>query len=97
MELIWPKRRIMEVYLNIAEWGPGIFGIEAASWHYFKKASARLTPREAARLAVALPNPFTRNAAAPGPGMQRLATIIQGRMRHVSRAGLACVLDAQRP
>ncbi|MDA8085414.1 MAG: monofunctional biosynthetic peptidoglycan transglycosylase [Nitrospiraceae bacterium] len=53
-----PKRRILELYLNEAEWGDGIFGIGAASYHYFRKPASALTPMEAARLAAALPNPI---------------------------------------
>src|SRR5262249_32258607 len=53
---VWSKRRMMEIYLNIAEWGPGIFGIEAAARHHFKVPASKLTPRQAALLAVSLPN-----------------------------------------
>lgn len=57
MEKVLPKRRILELYLNVVEWGDGIFGAEAASRHYFGKSASDLTPEEAARLAVVLPNP----------------------------------------
>jgi monofunctional glycosyltransferase len=57
IELIWGKERILEVYLNVAEMGPGIFGVEAASRHYFKKSAKKLTPSEAAKIAACLPNP----------------------------------------
>ncbi|MBP6014512.1 MAG: monofunctional biosynthetic peptidoglycan transglycosylase [Alphaproteobacteria bacterium] len=67
IELVWPKRRIMEVYLNIIEWGPGVFGAEAASRHWFRKSAAKLTPLEAARLAAILPNPNRYRANPPGP------------------------------
>lgn len=96
MELIWPKWRVLEIYLNIAEWGPGIFGIEEASRYHFKKSAASLSQREAARLAVSLPNPFRRIAGKPGPGTRRLATVIQRRMRQVGRSSLACVLPDQK-
>lgn len=92
MELIWPKRRVMEVYLNIAEWGPGIFGVEAASRFHFNKPAARLTEREAAQLAVALPNPIQRAAGDPGPRTQRMAGDIQARMRAAPRSASRCVL-----
>jgi monofunctional biosynthetic peptidoglycan transglycosylase len=92
MELLWPKRRIMEVYLNIAEWGPGIFGVEAASRYHFDKAASRLNEREAARLAAALPNPFFRDPGEPGPRTKRLAGDIQGRMRGASPSQTGCVL-----
>jgi monofunctional glycosyltransferase len=91
MEALWPKARIMEVYLNIAEWGPGIFGIEAASRYHFNKPASRLTQREAALLAVALPNPFERVAGKPGQGTQRLAATIEGRMSAASPARFSCV------
>ena len=57
LEMIWPKRRILEVYLNIAEWGPGIYGAEAAAQRYFGKPARRLSNREAALMAAVLPNP----------------------------------------
>ena len=60
------KRRIIELYLNVAEWGDGIFGIEAASLHYFRKSAADLTAREAARLAVVLPSPLRYHPGAGG-------------------------------
>ncbi len=64
---LWPKRRIVEVYLNIAEWGDGLFGIEAAARHYFGKSARSLDAREAALLATALPNPIRRDPAHPSP------------------------------
>ncbi len=93
MELIWPKRRIMEVYLNIAQWGPGIFGIGAASQYHFGKPARNLSVRDAARLAVSLPNPLVRNAGGPGPGLLRLANAIQVRMRLAGPGELSCVLS----
>jgi monofunctional biosynthetic peptidoglycan transglycosylase len=63
MEKVLSKKRILELYLNVVEWGDGIFGIEAASRHYFGKSSFELTPQEAARLAAALPNPRRYNPA----------------------------------
>ena len=65
IELIWPKRRILEVYLNIAELGPGIFGQEAAARRFFHKPAVRLTRREAALLAAVLPNPIKMSAKNP--------------------------------
>ncbi len=81
MEILWPKQRVLEVYLNVAEWGPGIFGAEAAARHHFNKPASRLTSREAAQLAASLPNPFVRDAGDPGPRLARKATTIQNRMR----------------
>jgi monofunctional biosynthetic peptidoglycan transglycosylase len=96
MEMVWPKRRIMEVYLNIAEWGPGIFGIESASRFRFNKHAKTLSAGEASRLAVALPNPLVRNPARPGPGMQRLARVVQIRMRLAPSSRTSCVLPSRR-
>ena len=95
MELAWPKRRILEVYLNVAEWGPGIFGAEAASQHHFQKPAASLTAREAAQLAASLPNPIRRDAGDPGPQTSRKAGVIQARMR-IAGGVANCVLPATR-
>src|SRR5450631_3296974 len=81
LDLAWSKRRILEVYLNIAEWGDGIFGAEAAARHYFHKSADRLDAREAALLATALPNPLHRNPARPSPRHAGLATRIMGHAR----------------
>jgi len=67
IELIWPKQRILEVYLNSAEFGRGIWGVEAASRAYFRKPAARLNRHEAALLAAVLPNPKRYRAANPSP------------------------------
>jgi len=90
VEALWSKRRILEIYLNIAEWGPGVFGAEAAARFHFRKPASQLAPREAALLAVALPNPFEREAGSPGPGTSRLADHLLVRMRAGSAAA-ACV------
>lgn len=87
--LEWPKRRILEVYLNLAEWGEGIFGSEAAAQHYFGKSAAELGARESALLATALPNPRRRNAARPRPGHAALAARITARAR--AAPPLACL------
>lgn len=80
----WSKRRTLEIYLNVAEWGPGVFGAEAAAQHHFRKPASALTVKEAALLASALPNPIRRVASAPGPRMRRVAGIIERRMRGAS-------------
>ena len=90
IEVLWSKRRILEIYLNIAEWGPGVFGAEAAARYHFRKSALLLTPREAALLAVSLPNPFDRQAGRPGSGTQRLADNLLLRMRAAS-ANAGCV------
>jgi monofunctional biosynthetic peptidoglycan transglycosylase len=91
LDLMLTKRRIIELYLNIAEWGEGIFGAEAAAQAWFGKPAAKLTQAEAARLATALPNPFLRNPAKPGRGHARLARTNETR---VGQAGdiFSCVL-----
>jgi len=74
IDLVLPKRRILEIYLNIAEWGPdGQFGIEEAAAHAFGKAASALNAREAGLLAAILPNPVTRSARQPGPAVRRMA------------------------
>jgi monofunctional glycosyltransferase len=80
MSAIWPKRRVLEIYLNIAEWGPGVFGAEAAARHHFRKSAADLTPREAALLAAALPSPLKRNAGRPNGLTARIAARIGARV-----------------
>jgi len=79
MDLVWSKRRMMEVYLNVAEWGDGIFGAEAAAQAYFRKSARDLTRREAALLAAALPNPKRRNPAKPSVGHRRIADRLMAR------------------
>jgi monofunctional glycosyltransferase len=75
---VWGKRRMMEVYLNVAEWGDGIFGAEAASQHYFRKSVSALTQAEAARLAAALPNPEKRGSGAPTRHSRRVQRLMNG-------------------
>ena len=74
------KRRILELYLNVAEWGDGIFGIEAASRHYFGKSAAELAPMEAARLAVVLPSPLKLNPTGTSKYVEKRAEIVYGIM-----------------
>jgi monofunctional biosynthetic peptidoglycan transglycosylase len=87
IDFAWPKRRVIEVYLNIAEWGDGIFGAEAAAQHHFGKSALRLTPAEAARLAGALPNPILRNPSRPSRGLQSAAGRVQRRMSQLGSLG----------
>lgn len=76
IDLVLGKRRVMEIYLNVAEWGPnGEFGAEAGARHAFGKSVRNLSAGEAALLAAVLPNPVRRSARAPGPGVRRLAGI----------------------
>lgn len=80
LESLWSKRRIFEVYLNVIEWGSGVFGAEAAARHYYNSSAAQLGPEQAARLAGMVPNPryYEKNRGAPGLG--RKTAIILGRM-----------------
>ncbi len=80
IDLVMSKQRIMELYLNIAEWGPsGQFGAEAASAYAFGRPASKLSARDAALLAAILPNPVTRSAKNPGPGVRRLASTYMAR------------------
>ncbi|MBA3447864.1 MAG: monofunctional biosynthetic peptidoglycan transglycosylase [Pseudaminobacter sp.] len=78
-DAVLSKRRILEIYLNIAEWAPGVYGIEAGARHHFGVSASELTRRQAALMTVALPNPAERNPTKPGAGLKRLANVIQGR------------------
>src|SRR2546423_1151811 len=80
LEELWPKRRILETYLNIAEWGPRRFGAEAAARAEFRKSASILTASEAARLATILPNPRTYRAGKPGPYVMRQSQVVAARM-----------------
>lgn len=76
LAMLWPKHRILEVYLNSVEFGPGIFGAEAAARHWFGRNAAALTPDEAARLAVILPDPLHWSPLPPDPWVAQRATLI---------------------
>ena len=83
-DTLWGKPRTLEIYLNIAEWGEGVFGAEAAARRWFGKPARALTRREAALLAAVLPNPILRNPALPSRGVRAQAARIQARMNGVS-------------
>ena len=85
IEALWGKRRIMEVYLNVAELGPGIYGIDAAAHRYFNTSAARLTPSQASRIAAILPQPIKRDAAALHGAVRRHARAIERRIGVVRR------------
>ena len=89
-DLVWSKPRMMEIYLNIVEWDEGVFGAEAASRHYFNKPASQLTRREAALLAVTLPNPKGRNPAKPSKSLSRLAKVVEERAKQ-SGAYIRCL------
>jgi monofunctional biosynthetic peptidoglycan transglycosylase len=89
IDLVLPKRRVLEIYLNIAEWGPdGQFGAEAGARYAFGRSAAQLTPQQAALMVSILPNPVTRSARNPGPGVRRMAA------RYVARARSAPEITA---
>jgi len=80
IDLVLSKRRILEIYLNIAEWGPnGEFGVEAGARHAFGRSARDLTRYQSSLLAAVLPNPVERNARQPGPGLRRLAALYDAR------------------
>lgn len=98
IEFMYPKRRIMEHYLNVAEWGDGNFGIEAAARARFGVSAADLTPLQAARLAAVLPSPNRWSADSPGPYVRRRSASIVDRARVIRNERLAsCVLIMDRP
>ncbi len=91
LDLVLGKQRLMEIYLNIAEWGPGIFGVEAAAQRHFGVAARALTPGQAALLATALPNPILRDPAAPGGTHRALAARIAERVATVDPSLRDCL------
>jgi monofunctional biosynthetic peptidoglycan transglycosylase len=94
METTWTKRRIMEVYLNIAETGIGTYGVNAGAWRYFGHDASQLSPEEAARIAAVLPSPQRREAVDPAGFTRRYGNTIRARMNQVARDGLdRCVYE----
>ncbi len=94
IEFGWGKRRILEVYLNTIEWGPGVYGAQAAALRNFGVGADRLSPAQAARLAAILPSPLKWRAAKPGPYVQRRSGRIGAAAGTVRRDGLAdCILN----
>ena len=94
IETFWTKRRIMEVYLNVAETGIGTYGVEAGAQRYFNHSAARLSPDEASRMAAALPSPKRRDVVSPSGFTRRYGNTIEARISVVRREGLdACVYD----
>lgn len=87
IETVWSKKRILTVYLNIAEFGDGIFGVEAASQHYFHKPASRLSMSEAALLAAVLPNPILYKAGAPSGYVRSRQAWILRQMRQLGGDG----------
>ena len=93
IELLWPKTRILEMYANVAEFGDGIYGGQAAARSFFRKDAARLSAAEAARLAAVLPSPKRYSAARPGPYVQRRTNAIQRQMRYMGGSDYLRTLD----
>ena len=89
MEAAWPKRRILEIYLNVAEFDEGVFGVEAAARHYFGTTARDLTPTQAARLAAILPDPKGRSARDPSSFVRRRAASILDGASTIDRDGRA--------
>lgn len=93
IELIWGKKRIMEVYLNSVEWGPGIYGADAAARKNFGVGADKLSPTQAARLAAILPSPLKWRAAAPGPYVRKRSGKIGAAAGTVRREGMDDCVD----
>ncbi|MCK0713864.1 monofunctional biosynthetic peptidoglycan transglycosylase [Chromohalobacter sarecensis] len=83
IELLWPKERILEVYLNVVEWDSGVFGLEAAAQHYFGVSAGQLTVAQASRLAAILPNPREWSASRPSAYIQQRSQWIRQQMRQL--------------
>ncbi len=97
IETVWGKRRIMEVSLNVAEMGPGVYGTEAASQKYFHKPAKSLTPYDASRIAAILPNPIRYKAVGGGPYVQRRSQAIGGNAVTVRSEALSgCVIKKKK-
>ncbi|GIT95319.1 monofunctional biosynthetic peptidoglycan transglycosylase [Jannaschia pagri] len=94
MELLWPKRRIIEVYLNVAEFDEGVFGVEAGAQAYFGRGAGEISARQAALMAAVLPNPKGRDAAAPTAFLsRRAAAIVDGAATIRADGRAACFED----
>lgn len=93
VELVWTKRRILEIYLNVAETGPGIFGVEAAAQHYFGVSAADLSPAQAARIAAVLPDPANRNPAKLSGSLRARAAQIRSGAETIEADGRAACFE----
>ena len=94
VEAVWSKRRIVEVYLNVAEFGEGVFGVEAAARHYFDVAAADLSPTQAARLAAILPSPKKRSAAQPSDFVRKRAAQIRDGAATIGKDGRSACFES---
>lgn len=93
IEALWPKKRILEMHVNVAEFGDGVYGAQAAARHFWGKDAARLSPLESARLAAVLPAPRRYSASKPGPYVQRQSARIQRQVRQIGGTGYLATLD----
>ena len=93
IEALWPKQRILEMYVNFAEFGDGVYGAQAAARTYFGRDAANLSPAQCARLAAVLPSPRRYDARHPGPYVQRRSGNIERQMRHLGGPGYLDGLD----
>jgi len=97
IDLVLPKRRVLEIYLNVAEWGPnGQFGAEAGARYAFNKSARQLSPREAALMAAVLPGPRGRSARQPSANVRRLAGIYEARAARFE-AHTSCIDGGRKP
>ncbi len=96
IELFWSKERILEVYLNSAEWGEGVFGAQAAAQHHFGVDAARLTAQQASQLAAVLPSPLNWSASRPSAYVARRASWIRQQMRQLGGPGYLMQLEHAR-
>lgn len=94
VEIIWPKRRILEMYLNVAEFDEGVFGVEAAARHYFKRGPDQLTPQQAAQLAAVLPSPKKRSASNPTASLRKRAAQIRSGAATIGADGRAACFES---
>jgi monofunctional biosynthetic peptidoglycan transglycosylase len=95
IEAMWPKERILEIYLNIAQFGKGIYGVEAASRRFYHKPAAKLSSSEAAVLAAVLPNPIRMHADRPSAYVQMRRDQILGQMRALGGASYLQALEKE--
>jgi monofunctional biosynthetic peptidoglycan transglycosylase len=93
VELTWPKRRILEVYMNIAEFDEGVFGVDAAARTYFGIGAESLNANQAARLAMVLPNPKARSASAPTAAQRQRIAVIQDGAELIAKDGRAACFE----
>ena len=95
VELVWSKQRILEVYLNVAEFGEGVFGVQAAAQHFFGVDAADLTPTQAARLAAVLPDPKDRNPADPSSSLRKRSSQVKAGAETIAADGRSACFETR--